>query len=275
MEWEIAYGHNQKRSVLYWPDAADWSAPEKIRGGNPILFPFVARTFADGQENHWDCPGHGILPMPRHGFARQGLFEIEQQEPTGFTARLVPQSVDQQCYPFKYAFRVQYLFEPLGFRVCLSLSNLDQVIIPWCAGHHFYFQLPWHQGLTRRDYAFEHTAKKTYHQGLAGELIKGQKTSLCLAMDDPNLLDCMHTHLKFPEVRFGPKGGEEPVCIAIRPSPAVSMWSTFTTWTLDADSPFYCVEPWMGPANAPGLKKGLHYVNPGETQTFMVDVYVG
>ncbi|MFX7140315.1 hypothetical protein ABTH88_20525, partial [Acinetobacter baumannii] len=29
--------------ILYWPDNADWSRPAKVRGGNPLLFPFIGR----------------------------------------------------------------------------------------------------------------------------------------------------------------------------------------------------------------------------------------
>ena len=42
----------------------------------------------------------------------------------------------------------------------------------------------------------------------------------------------------------------------------------------DFAAPFYCVEPWMGPPNAPEHKVGLHYVAPGETQRFSVQVHV-
>jgi galactose mutarotase-like enzyme len=47
------------------------------------------------------------------------------------------------------------------------------------------------------------------------------------------------------------------------------------TWTQADDSPFYCVEPWMGPANAPEHRKGLHLVPPGGRDTFTVSVSVG
>ena len=48
--------------------------------------------------------------------------------------------------------------------------------------------------------------------------------------------------------------------------------ATVVTWTEFDDSPFYCVEPWMGPPNSPEHKKGLHWVEPGETESFNVKV---
>ena len=44
------------------------------------------------------------------------------------------------------------------------------------------------------------------------------------------------------------------------------------TWTEKPDSPFYCVEPWMGPPNAPAHKTGLSLVEPGKIQRFVVEV---
>jgi galactose mutarotase-like enzyme len=50
--------------------------------------------------------------------------------------------------------------------------------------------------------------------------------------------------------------------------------ATFVTWTLADDSPFYCVEPWMGPANAVENKTGLQWVAPGQSQSFIVDIAI-
>jgi nucleoside-diphosphate-sugar epimerase len=44
--------------------------------------------------------------------------------------------------------------------------------------------------------------------------------------------------------------------------------------TLDEAAAYYCVEPWMGPPNAPENKLGLHFVAPGKTEKFTVEVAV-
>jgi aldose 1-epimerase len=31
------------QDILYWPDDADWTNVARVRGGNPSLFPFIAR----------------------------------------------------------------------------------------------------------------------------------------------------------------------------------------------------------------------------------------
>ena len=47
------------------------------------------------------------------------------------------------------------------------------------------------------------------------------------------------------------------------------------TWTQDEQSPYYCIEPWMGPPNAAETKVGLHSVAPGQTQKFYVEITIG
>lgn len=66
------------------------------------------------------------------------------------------------AYPFNYRFTVRYVFEEVSFKVYLRLDNLGDESILWSAGHHFYFTLPWHDGLRRGDYRFEIAAKKCF-----------------------------------------------------------------------------------------------------------------
>ncbi|HQU09384.1 MAG: hypothetical protein B7X06_04535, partial [Verrucomicrobia bacterium 21-51-4] len=152
MSWSLELADGSDREVIHWPENADLRAPAKIRGGNPILFPFVARTFAGTKEGFWKGPDKVVRPMPRHGFARDGVFEIETVSQTGFCAKLSPSASQRECYPFDYAFRVEYRFEELSTEIILSLENQDVTRIPWCAGHHCYFTLPWHSGLKRKHY---------------------------------------------------------------------------------------------------------------------------
>src|ERR1700688_1411652 len=43
LRWEGA-----GREIITWAEHADWSKILKVRGCNPILFPFLARHFGDG-----------------------------------------------------------------------------------------------------------------------------------------------------------------------------------------------------------------------------------
>lgn len=273
LNWNITMADDTVRDVIYWPhEQADYSKPAGIRGGNPILFPFCARTFDGQEEGYWRDPvTKERRPMQRHGYARDGSFEVEKLDDTGFVALFEPSDACREAYPYEYEFRVRYRFSQLAFRVDLLLENKGNVPLPWSAGHHFYFQLPWHEGLSRKDYVLQLPAKKAFYHGGDGALHKAE-ASPKTTFDDPAIIDRIHCKLTEATMRFGPAGGEENVGIRIGTDPVPAPYTTVVTWTENEDSPFYCVEPWMGPPNSPAHRNGLHYVEPGKEGAFTVEV---
>ena len=272
MQWDLNLAHGPSRNIIYWPEDANLSQIDKVRGGNPILFPFIARTFHKGKENHWSPEKNTVLPMPRHGFCRNGQFEITQTTDSGFIAKLLPTVSDIEAYPFNYTFSVQYIFSELSFEVNLILENHSKTRIPWCPGHHFYFNLPWHEGLNRSHYHVDIPTKKAFNAGSGGKLTPANNFTMPCSFDDPAIIDRIHCRLKNNSMKFGLKNDEEFITIKIGDSSPPSTWNSITTWTLDDNSPFYCVEPWMGLPNSPEHEKGLSYVEAGATQTFNVTV---
>jgi galactose mutarotase-like enzyme len=260
------------REILHWPETESGMPLEHIRGGNPILFPFAGRSFDRGVENHWRSPDGDRLRMPRHGFARNGKFEVVQCSDNGLCAQLIPSEADRAIYPFDYTFKATYRFEELAFKIILTLENTGDVRIPWSAGHHFYFTLPWHPGARRKDYRLNMEARKCAYHGPDGKLIMEQDRETCHELSSTRLLDRIHWQLRHNRVSWGPKGGEEDVHLIIGDTPVPQKNFTVVTWAESAEAPYYCVEPWMGPPNAAEHGKGLHWVGPGENQSFVVEV---
>ena len=273
MNWHVGMADGSVRDVIHWPEDADFSNFPKVRGGNPILFPFSARTYHAGKIGQWKDKAGVVRPMPQHGFTRNGAFEIVELSEEGFTAALQPDAAARAAYPFDYRFTVRYHFEELSFRVYLKLENLGDTPILWSAGHHFYFTLPWHNGLERKDYAYSIPAKKCFTHAPDGSLEEVKPFDKQGDFGNPDLSDRIFTKLKGNEAKFGPRGGEEDVSIRIlKNAETYSQWNAFVVWTEKTDSPFYCVEPWMGPPNSPEHGKGLHAVSGGESAEFGVEV---
>lgn len=272
MSWDLGLSGGQIRSVILWPEDGDLNNPAKVRGGNPILFPFSARTFNKGKINTWKAPGGDVLPMPTHGFARDGQFEVVVEDNNSISMRLVPTEENALAYPFDYEFQVSYRFEMLAMEVEFTLANMGDKKIPWSAGHHFYFSLPWQSGFSRENYRMVLPGTKAVYHAADGSLVPTDFKGGEVSMDDPTLVDRIHFRLKENKVKFGLKNGEEDVTLvlsdAARPLPGTAV----VTWIESKDSPFYCVEPWMGPPNSPEHKKGLHWVEPGETESFKIRV---
>ena len=274
VNWHLRMPDGSIRDVIHWPEEASMTPLAKVRGGNPILFPFAGRTYDKGTAGHWKDPQGKRLPMPRNGFARDGVFELTQTTAYGFTAEFRPDARAAQAYPFDYLFSVRYEFSDLAMRIYLSLENRGETSLPWSAGHHFYFALPWHEGLTRNDYTFTIPAKKCFTQAPDGTLLpveKGWETDC--SFGSPELSDRIYTKLKGGQVTFGPRSGEEQIGIRLLDSAdTYSGWNAFVLWAEKTDSPYYCIEPWMGPPNAAGHGNGLHHVPPGDSSTFAVEV---
>lgn len=272
MNWNVALGDGSVRDVIYWPEAADFGEIAKVRGGNPILFPFNGRCFDRGEIFHWRA-GDGVRrPMPLHGIARQGDFEVTRLDARGFSARFLPGAEARQCYPFEYEFTVSYRFEPLGLSCELAVTNLGREPLPWSAGHHFYFTLPWNAGTTRDDYLIRIPATRRLRHAPTGELVPGPELRPEESFGNPALIDTIHAGLRGGEAVFGEKGRPGDVVVRLGADRVPSPDAVFVTWTLAPESPFFCVEPWMGPPNAPENKTGLFLVPQGETQRFVVSV---
>lgn len=274
MNWNLTLGDGSVRDVIYWPELTTLDDFHKVRGGNPILFPFNGRSFVDGEIFFWKDAQGVKRPMPLHGIARQGDFKVLKADGYGFAAQFVPGAEAKECYPFDYDFTVSYRFEPFGLTCEYSLTNLGKAPLPWSAGHHFYFTLPWTAGSARSDYLIRIPATQRLRQDSRGELVPGPQLQGDQSLANPDLIDTFHTGLRGSEVRFGEKGKPGDIVIHLGAERVPPPDATFVTWSLSPESPFYCVEPWMGPANAAGHKRGLHLVAPGERETFTVTVAV-
>jgi galactose mutarotase-like enzyme len=274
MNWNVTLGDGSIRDVLYWPENADFGDFAKVRGGNPILFPFNARVFDRGDIHYWRAADGIRRPMPMHGLARQGEFKVIRTDNRGFVAQFMPNDEARQCYPYEYEFTVTYRFEPLGLSCEFALTNHGREPLPWSAGHHFYFTLPWNEGTTRADYIIRIPATKRLRQDATGALTAGPQLNADESLANPALIDALHTGLRSNEVIFGEKGRPGDVVVQLGTEKVPPPQATFVTWTHADDSPYYCVEPWMGPPNAPEHKVGLYFVAPGDTQKFVVSVAI-
>lgn len=274
MNWNLSYPDGTFRDIVRWPSLDSPDQVVKARGGNPILFPFSARTFHQGEIHQWQDPDGQVRPMPMHGLARQGQFSLSRIDARGFSARFLPTKEDSEAYPYDYDFEVVYRFDEKEFIVELRLANHGNKVIPWSAGHHFYFTLPWADQTTREDYVLRIPAKKAARHAANGSLTPLPVPDETLPLSNQGLVDRIHYQLTDSVIECQCQKDDSKLEIEIgtnsRPNPGFAI----VTWTESNDAPFYCIEPWMGPPNAPEHRIGLHEVPPGETGRFSVTVRV-
>ena len=245
------------------------------RGGNPILFALLRAQLRPGRNlllarRRGRAPADATPRLRAPGQVRgdsRGRARLRRPLPR-------PGEEARACYPYDYEFTVAYRFEPFGLACEFTLKNLGKDPLPWSAGHHFYFAVPWSEGAKREDYLIRIPATKHLRQDPAGQLVPGPALGPEESLGNKGLIDTFHLGLRSNELVFGEKGRPGDVTVRIGTARTPPPEATFVTWTLADDSPFFCVEPWMGPPNAPETKLGLHLVPPGQTQSFIVSVGV-
>lgn len=269
LSWDI-----DGRPVIHWPEKADWSRPAGVRGGNPLLFPFLGRHRVAGEIGRWRDAQGVVRAVPMHGFARDLPFAA-QLEPGGKGVRMTLRDsrATRAGYPFGFRFEAAYrLVDARTLEAELSTANTGDAPLPYYAGHHFYFALPHGQrGMT----TLELPPTLRRHQEPDGAIAAAVPGMPGYRLDDPVIHDRMHCLEGLPDspVRLSMPGLGRRIEIDLR-RPGSVPWYCVTTWTEAADSDFYCVEPWLGLPDAIHNGLGLRWLAPGQAETAMLRIRV-
>jgi galactose mutarotase-like enzyme len=266
--------HLDGASVIHWPEVADWSRPAAVRGGNPLLFPFLARHRVNGEIGWWKDAGGVVRAMPLHGFARDLPFTA-QVSPQGdvVSMTLVDSEATRAGYPFGFRFEAAYrLVDEATLDVDLTTTNTGTSRLPYYAGHHFYFTLP-HAKRNESTLTLPHTLAR--HQLADGSITEPVEGLPRYTFDDPQIHDRFHCLDREPDapVRIDIPALQRAIEIDLR-RPGSVPWYAVTSWTEKPESDFYCVEPWLGLPDAIHNGLGLRWVEPGETETASLRINV-
>jgi galactose mutarotase-like enzyme len=259
------------RELITWPKNADWSRMTKVRGGNPVLFPFVARHYVDGANGFWRAADGTVRPMPQHGFAVDANFSvIKDGLEDCLRMRLVDSDETRLFYPFAFQFDVVVSLLP-GSRleVRLETTNTGDRPLPYYAGHHFYFAVPHDR---RADWTLHLPCAEWGRRSPDGAVIREKAAQDLLRLDDPAPIDRFQIGPRESKVTLhNTRTGQRLVFELDHPGSIP--WYVLTTWTEFPDSDFYCVEPWLGLPNAIHHGEGLRWFAPGanEIATVVLD----
>lgn len=267
--------HIDGHSIIHWPDHANWDQPARVRGGNPLLFPFLGRHRIDGQIGRWRDAQGVVRDLPMHGFARDLPFTAQiDGDGRGVRMTLVDSEATRAGYPFAFRFEAAYrLADDHTLDVSLTATNTGTGPLPWYAGHHFYFALPHAQ---RAQTTLELPPTVRRHQLPDGSISAAEPGEARYRLDDPRILDRFHVLEPTPPaapVRMIAPGLGRLVTIDLD-RPGSLPWYAVTTWTETADSDFYCVEPWLGLPDAIHNGLGLHWLAPGASETAALRIRV-
>ena len=260
MRWSIG-----GRPVLYWPEDADWSAPAKIRGGNPLLFPFIARTFLDGRIGCWRGSDGIVRPAPMHGLLRAAVFRTDVIEPARLRMSAVWEEDMAEAFPFPFVFSVEYALEGNALEVSFTVENTGQADLPFSVGNHFYFAVP---AAERARWMLECPCRGYARQAPDGKIVAVAAPAGGGCLADPGLSDLFHLGPAGPGVVLRHADDGRRLVFALPADAAgAAEWYAVTTWTESPASDFYCVEPWSALPDAVHSGRGLRWLKPGSRET--------
>lgn len=257
------------QDILYWPDDADWTRVAKIRGGNPLLFPFIGRHFVDGQAGRWRDGAGAIHALPQHGFARDLPFAVSELSADAVSLSLASSALTRPGYPYEFVFTATYRLVPDGIAFTLRTRNTGDAALPplpYYAGHHFYFALS-HPARAQSRIVMPPASR--VRQLADGGLTAPEPGEPAYRLDDPRLQDTFHV------LQARGNGDARSVCVEL-PTRTIDIgldaantvpWYAVTTWTERDDSDFYCVEPWLGLPHAIHHEQGLRWIPGGAEDT--------
>ena len=266
LRWE-----RQGRELISWPKNADWSRMAKVRGGNPVLFPFVARHYVDGVNELWRDADGIVRPMPQHGFAVDAKFSVIEDGPgNSLRMRLVDSDKTRPLYPFPFQFDVVVNLLP-GSRleVRFETANTGGSSLPYYAGHHFYFAVPHDR---RAEWTLHLPCAEWGRRSSDGAVIREKAAQDFLRLDDPASIDRFQIGPGEPKITLHNARTGQRLIFELD-HPGSLPWYVVTTWTEFSDSDFYCIEPWLGLPNAIHHGEGLRRLAPGakEIATVVLD----
>lgn len=269
LSWQIG-----DEAVIFWPESADWSQPARIRGGNPLLFPFLGRHRVDGRIGRWRDRDGVVRDLPMHGFARDLPFAAQADaDGRGIVMTLDSSDATRAGYPFEFRFTAIYrLVDSHTLDVTLTTRNLGTAPLPYYAGHHFYFALPHAE---RAATTLELPPTQRCHHQEDCTISPREPGAARYTLDESRILDRFHCLDGLPDtpVRIAMPGRRHAIDIDLR-RPGSIPWYAVTTWTETPQSDFYCVEPWLGLPDAIHNGLGLRELAPGATETAALQIRV-
>ncbi|MBE6653859.1 MAG: aldose 1-epimerase family protein [Ruminococcaceae bacterium] len=109
-----------------------WQAdPEVWSRSAPVLFPAVGKMHTDGY-----IYKNERYPMPKHGFARDVLFEVEEKSESTLTLAYTPDENVKAMYPFDLVFRARFALKGRTLSFSYEVENKGEETMYFSLGAH-------------------------------------------------------------------------------------------------------------------------------------------
>lgn len=223
-----------------------WQADPNYWGKHsPVLFPIIGelkdgKYIFDNKEYH----------LPRHGFARDKIFEAKQTADNSAIFTLHSNADTLAVYPFQFIFQVQYEIKQQTLYCSYIVQNVDDSDMYFSVGGHPAFKVPLNDKLQYEDYALEFNNDNTLQRFLLDTGLTKTHTET-IDLDDkklhlkPSLFyndAIVLKHIGSDQIKLYSDKDSHGLIFRFEGFPYFGIWAS-------KDAPFVCLEPWCGIAD--------------------------
>ena len=255
---------------IWQADPAHWAKHA------PILFPIVGRLKDDtyvlnGKTYH----------LPQHGFAREMDFGVTGHSSETLDFELRASEDTKKKYPYDFLLVVSYRLLENRLTISYEVQNPGISDLLYSIGGHPAFRVPIHAKEKRSDYEIHFEQKesapvyKIENGLLTGETASMLKNETVLPISN-NLFE--HDALVFKGLQ------SKKISLARQGKPPFLHFRFqcpfFGIWSKSADSPFVCLEPWLGIADSRSHnqqlenKEGIRKLSPGNKEALKFSIEI-
>ncbi|MET0573844.1 MAG: aldose 1-epimerase family protein [Pedobacter agri] len=244
-----------------------WNAnPKYWAKHSPVLFPIVGSL----KDDHFKYKGKNY-ELPRHGFARDHVFEIEKTSSAEAVFTLTQSDETLKVYPFHFKLKLIYKLIDRKLNLTYEVINTGNETLLFSIGAHPAFAVPNTPNTNYEDYylAFNTDERLTYWK-LEDGLVANETGNIEL---DGHKLNLKHELFYNDALVFK---NMQSSCISLLNNkndyglhfhfedfPFFGIWAA-------KDAPFICLEPWCGVADGVNhdhqlqRKEGITSLAPGK-----------
>src|SRR5688572_1548824 len=265
--------HKQTGLEYMWNgDPAFWAKH------SPVLFPVVGTL-----KNNTYFHNGKSYELPRHGFARDRQFIVEEQEEDSITFLLNNDEASASVFPFVFQFRMKYTIYENSLAVTYDIKNGGEDDMYFSIGAHPAFKVPVEAGLNYTDYYLEFDKRETSArwpvspEGLIEKesqpLLKNE-SKLSLSKDLFQRDAIVFKNLASSTISLKTDRSPHGLSMFFPGFPFMGIWAA-------KNADFVCIEPWCGIADSVDTsqqlmeKEGINRLQAGDTfnRTWTVSVF--
>ncbi len=248
-----------------------WQADPAIWGRSaPVLFPAVGKMHTDGYIH-----GGVRYEMPKHGFARDAKFSVEELREDYVVLAFAPDEKIKASYPFDFEFAAKFALDGRALVFAYEVENKGEMPMYFSLGAHPGFNINFGDKIVFG--ARENLTAMYYNEA---DRPNPSAAPLTMNYEDTLVLDegfFAHGSLCFPppdseSVSLTDADGKEYLHMHFGRVPHLWLWAK-------AGAPYVCIEPWHGadetvPVEELREKNGIIELDAGEKFVFEIKIEV-